>query len=150
MVVRTGFALSNPQSHQAVRDLSGLLEKERQIQGLPAVAAVVIKGDNIVAQGVVGIRKHGRPEQARIEDRWHLGSCTKSITATMIGILVEQGRLSWDTTIAEALPDLVTIMRPEYRDVTIEMLLANRGGIRHEWDVPGLWDRLWKREGYSG
>ena len=140
-------ALSNPQSEQAVRDLSELLEKERQVQGLPAVAAVVIKGDKIVAQGVVGIRKLGRPERARIDDRWHLGSCTKSITATMIGILVEQGRLSWDTSIAEALPDLTTIMRPEYRDVTIEMLLANRGGIRHEWDVPGLWDRLWKREG---
>ncbi len=38
-------------------------------------------------------------------------------------------------------------MRAEYRDVTLEMLLAHRGGIRHEWDVPGLWDVLWKREG---
>ena len=27
------------------------------------------------------------------------------------------------------------------------MLLAHRGGIRHEWDVPGLWDVLWKRTG---
>jgi CubicO group peptidase (beta-lactamase class C family) len=65
----------------------------------------------------------------------------------MIGVLVEQGKLSWNTTIAEALPDLADVMRPEYRKVTIEMLLANRGGIGHEWDVPGLWDILWKREG---
>ncbi|MCP4712829.1 MAG: beta-lactamase family protein, partial [Planctomycetes bacterium] len=53
----------------------------------------------------------------------------------------------WNTTIAEALPDLAGVMRPAYRKVTIEMLLANRGGIRHEWDVPGLWDILWKRDG---
>lgn len=140
-------ANSNLQSSHGVRDISKLLEKERKVQGLPAVAAVVIKQDKIVAQGVVGVRKLGRPEQARIDDRWHLGSCTKSITATMIGVLVEKGILSWSTTIVKALPDLTDAIRPEYREVTIEMLLANRGGIRHEWDVPGLWDLLWKREG---
>ncbi len=141
---------SKPQSRQDVRDLSLLLETERKRQELPAVSVLAIDGDKIVAQGVAGLRKLGRPERAHLDDRWHLGSCTKSITATMIGVLVEQGRLSWDTTIAEVLPDLATsTMRSEYRDVTIEMLLANRGGIRHEWDVPGLWDRLWKREGSS-
>jgi CubicO group peptidase (beta-lactamase class C family) len=130
-----------------VQDISRLLEKVRKEQGLPAIAAIVVNRDKIVAQGVAGVRKLGRSEQARINDRWHLGSNTKSITATMIGILVERGNLSWDTTIAQALPELAHIMRPEYRSVTLEMLLANRGGIRHEWDVPGLWDILWKREG---
>ena len=65
----------------------------------------------------------------------------------LLALLVEQGVLSWETTIAEALPHLSGRIGPEYRDVTIEMLLAHRGGIRHEWDVPGLWDVLWKREG---
>lgn len=130
-----------------VRDISQFLEQERQAQDLPAVACAVISGDRIRAEGVAGVRKRGGDEPAGLEDRWHLGSCTKSITTTMIGVLVEQGKLSWDTTIAEALPDLVPAMRPEYRDVTVEHLLAHRGCIRHEWDVPGLWDVLWKREG---
>lgn len=140
-------ASSNRQPPHDIRDITELLEKERKLQKLPAVAAAVISQDKIVAQGVSGVRKLGRSPQVHINDRWHLGSCTKSFTATMIGVLVEQGRLSWNTTIAEALPDLTDVMRPEYREVTIEMLLANRGGIHHEWDVPGLWDRLWKREG---
>ncbi len=138
---------TSARSKHAVRDISTLLEQGRKVQGLPAVAAVVIQRDKIVAQGVVGVRKLGQPERARIDDRWHLGSDTKAITATMIGVLVEQGRLSWQTTIASALPDLAHVIRSEYRDVTIEMLLANRGGIRHEWNVPGLWDLLWKRQG---
>lgn len=132
---------------QGVRDISQLLEKEIKAQSLPAVAAVVINGEEITARGAAGVRKLGRPERVGINDRWHLGSCTKSITATMIAVLVEQGKLSWDTTISEALPGLAGVIRPGYRQVTIEMLLANRGGIRHEWDVPGLWDILWKREG---
>jgi CubicO group peptidase (beta-lactamase class C family) len=50
-------------------------------------------------------------------------------------------------TIEEALPDLAEGIDTGYREVTLEMLLAHRGGIGHEWDVPGLWDVLWKREG---
>jgi CubicO group peptidase (beta-lactamase class C family) len=130
-----------------VRDISNLLEQEQKKQGLPAVAAIVIQKDRVVAQGVAGVRKLGRAEQAQLGDRWHLGSCTKSITATMIARLVERGVLSWDTTIEETLPHLAGSIAPEYHDVTVEMLLAHRGGIRHEWDVPGLWDVLWKREG---
>lgn len=134
-------------TYHRVHDISKLLENERKVQGLPAVAALVINQDRVVAQGFTGVRKLGRPERVQRDDRWHLGSCTKSFTATLIGILVEQGSLSWETTIARALPDLVNDMRPEYHKVTIEMLLANRGGIHHEWDIPGLWDILWKREG---
>ena len=85
---------TSARSKHAVRDISTLLEQGKKVQGLPAVAAVVIQRDKIVAQGVVGVRKLGQPERARIDDRWHLGSDTKAITATMIGVLVEQGRLS--------------------------------------------------------
>ncbi|MFC1834142.1 serine hydrolase domain-containing protein [Thermodesulfobacteriota bacterium] len=141
---KTDEAPSNSNHH--VRDISNLLEQQRKAQNLPAVAAIVINGDKIAAEGVAGVRKLGSPERAHLDDRWHLGSCTKAITATMIGVLVEQGSLSWETTIAEALPHMADAMRPEYRDVTIEMLLAHRGRIGHEWDVPGLWDELWKRE----
>ncbi|MCG8403796.1 MAG: beta-lactamase family protein [Phycisphaerales bacterium] len=129
------------------RNLSRLLERERKKQTLPAVAAVVIHKSRIVAEGVAGYRKKGSKSKATLKDRWHLGSCTKAMTATMVARLIEQGRLSWDTTIAQALPHLADDMRPEYRNITIEMLLSNRGRIGHEWDVPGLWPVLWKREG---
>ncbi len=140
-------ALGQSSPRTGIRDLSRMLERERQKQGLPAVAAVVIQKDRIVAQGAAGLRKTGGTARVELNDRWHLGSCTKSMTATMIAGLVERGVLSWDTTIGKALPDLAGTMRPEYRKVTVEMLLAHRGGIHHEWDVPGLWAVLWRRAG---
>lgn len=129
-----------------IKDLSPLLERERTKHKLPAIAAIAIYREKIIAKGVSGVRKSGLPIKAQLKDRWHLGSCTKSITATMIGVLVHQGKLSWNTTVLETFPELADIMHPAYRDVTIEMLLSHRGGIRHEWDVAGLWDVLWKRE----
>ncbi len=67
------------------RDLSPLLRQVTQEQRLPAAAALVIEGGEIAAQGVAGVRRAGRPEQAGLDDRWHLGSNTKAMTATPRG-----------------------------------------------------------------
>ena len=133
-------------SVSAVRDLSELLETQRQREALPAVAAAIIHRGEVVARGVSGLRQLGTEPKVEIGARWHIGSCTKSMTATMIGVLVEKGALSWNLTIPEALPALGQRLHPDYRHVTLEMLLAHRGGINHEWDIPGLWNLLWQRE----
>jgi CubicO group peptidase (beta-lactamase class C family) len=39
-----------------------------------------------------------------LDDRWHLGSCTKSMTASLAAMLIEDGLLRWDTTVGEILP----------------------------------------------
>ncbi|MCA8976532.1 MAG: beta-lactamase family protein [Planctomycetes bacterium] len=127
-------------------DLSPLLERVRQKSDLPGVGAVVVQGQRIVAEGAAGVRRLGGEDRIRIDDRWHLGSCTKSMTATLAAVLVEDGKLSWDLTIAKALPELADAMHADYRDVTIESLLAMRGGVGHAEDVPGLWAELWQRK----
>lgn len=129
-----------------IRDLSPLLETHRAKQSLPAVGAIVVTHEGVVARGVAGVRKLGDDTKVQLTDRWHLGSDTKAMTATMVAALVEKGKLSWKLTIAEVLPDLAPEMRDEYKNVTLEMLLAHRGGIGSEHSVDGLWDKLWKRE----
>jgi D-alanyl-D-alanine carboxypeptidase len=64
-----------------------------------------------------------------IADRFQIGSETKAMTATMIATLIEEGRLKWDETIAEAFPDWTTEINPAYRSVTLTDLLLCRGGV---------------------
>jgi CubicO group peptidase (beta-lactamase class C family) len=128
-------------------DVGGRLEPIRQKHQVPALAAAVIQEDRVVALGAVGVRKLGSPETVTMSDRFHLGSDTKAMTATMLALLVEQGRLRWDTTLAEAFPDLRETMHPDYRAVTLEQLLQHRGGTPENLDRDGLWARLWMREG---
>jgi len=47
-----------------------------------------------LAVGAVGIRKIGSAEPIRVTDRMHLGSCTKAMTATVIGTLIDEGKLT--------------------------------------------------------
>jgi CubicO group peptidase (beta-lactamase class C family) len=64
-----------------------------------------------------------------VNDRWHLGSITKSMTATLFARAVEDGVIGWDTTIAEALGPVVPDIHPAFRDLTGLELLSHRAGL---------------------
>jgi len=109
--------------------ITPVIESVRQAYDLPAVAAAVILDGRVYAVAATGVRKAGSDVKVTPADQFHLGSCTKAMTATLIAILVEKGKLQWDATLAELLPDLIEDMRPVYRAVTIRHLLAHRAGL---------------------
>ncbi len=118
-----------PASRPAPDDLSDFLETLRTDHDLPAVAAIVFRTDSILAQGAAGVRARGSEPQVTLDDRFHLGSCTKAMTAALIAKLVETGRLKWDDTIESTFADLRGRILPEYLPVTLEQLLTHRSGL---------------------
>jgi D-alanyl-D-alanine carboxypeptidase len=107
--------------------LKDLLEIERQSVGAPAIAGAIVEGDRIAEVAAVGLRRVGEDRRVRPDDRFHLGSVTKAVNATLIGVLVDRGVLSWDTTIGDALGDLE--MRDAYRGATLRQLLEHKAGL---------------------
>jgi CubicO group peptidase (beta-lactamase class C family) len=104
------------------------LEPLRQEYGFPGIAAAGIRDKAIVVEGAAGIRRVGADDKITLDNRFAMASCTKRMTAAMIARLVDSGRLSFDTTLAEALPDIP--MRDDYRGVTVAQLLKFQGGIQ--------------------
>ena len=86
-----------------------------------------------------GRRKRGSDVRVTLEDKIHLGSCTKAMTATMIARLIERGAvdLTWNTTIEQGLPELSQLIDPSFLSVTLQQLLMHRGGCpgQTEWTV---------------
>lgn len=101
----------------------------RETYHLPAIEACVIRSDGIVDTAVTGVRKVGGTEAVTTSDLFHLGSMTKAMTATMVATLVQQGRLSWDMTMAQAFPSWLSVMDSRYRDVSLEQLLTHTSGL---------------------
>jgi CubicO group peptidase (beta-lactamase class C family) len=131
-----------------LESLDAELEPIRAAHGLPALAAAVVEGGELVALGAVGRRRIDRDVPVEDGDPWHLGSCTKAMTATWIALLVSRGELAWETTAGEVYADLREAGRVHagWNDVTLAMLLSNCGGAPAEIE-PRLWARLWKQEG---
>jgi len=100
------------------------------------MVAAVLRGERIIAQGAAGVRKRGAAERATLDDRFHLGSCTKTMTATLVAMLVEEGKLHWTTTLGELFADTVKPMHPVWDKVTLRQVLAHRAGLPLEPDDP--------------
>ncbi|MGI8601791.1 MAG: serine hydrolase domain-containing protein [Verrucomicrobiales bacterium] len=124
--------LGNGPTWAAPVELRETLEGAQRQWGVPSVAAVAFSSEKMLGQGVVGQRKTGAGTPVTLDDKYHVGSITKSMTATLAAIGVESGRLRWDTTLGEALDDLR--MHAEVRSVTLGQLLRHRSGL--ERDIP--------------
>jgi CubicO group peptidase (beta-lactamase class C family) len=112
--------------HRLLRDA---LTATRQKHGVPALAGAFASGDGTVICDAVGVYRVGGKESVGRDDAFHLGSCTKAMTATMLARLVERKVLAWETTVAEAFPDLQDRLHPKFRQATLYHFLAHRSGL---------------------
>lgn len=97
---------------------------------LPALgAALVTRDEGLLDVWVSGTRRAGGTEAVTSDDLWHLGSCTKAMTATLIALLVERGELSFERTLADYFPELGDDLDPDFADLTLVELLSHRAGL---------------------
>jgi CubicO group peptidase (beta-lactamase class C family) len=129
----------------APRDAAPLLKPIREKHGVPAMAGAIVTGAALEAVGADGVRERGKPEPVTVDDLWHLGSCTKSMTATLCAMLVEEKKLSFDTKPRDVFRDVKA--DAGWKDATLRLLLTNHGGAPANLEAGGLWGRLWSAKG---
>lgn len=95
---------------------------------VPAVAAALVRADGSVEMQVAGNRRRGFDDLARLSDRWHIGSCTKTFTAVLWARLVEGGDAEWGLPITEVFADLDDV-HPGWDGLTIDDALHCRAGF---------------------
>lgn len=111
----------------AQEDLSVLLAKELKAHDLPALGAVVVHSNQVVAIGVAGVRKYGAKIPVTLADKWHAGSCTKAMTGVLAARLVDRGVLSWDDSLSKTFTN--TAFAADVGGITLDQLLRHRSGL---------------------
>jgi len=137
-----------PKPVWAQTSLDAMLRPYLAGNGLPALAAAVAKNGKIVAAGAVGTRRAGENIPVTLNDRFHLGSDTKAMTALLAAMLVEEGRLSWNATPAGVFPEFAATMDPGFAGVTLEQLLSHSAGVPADNDAVGeVWKEAFFQDG---
>lgn len=98
----------------------------------PALAAGVVGRDGLIWSGARGVRRAGGDEPATVDQKWHLGSNGKAMTAMLYARLVERGKAKWGLTLGEAFSGLS--MDEALKGVTIDDLLCHVSGL-NEADI---------------
>ena len=124
-------------------DLKAVLAPVVSSNPLPALAAIVFDDQKVIASGAIGVRKFGDPTLVTIEDSFHLGSCTKAMTATLAARIVERGEISWATTVKEALS--LQNVDSALENITLLELMSHNAGMPASLknQPPGLWKYLY-------
>lgn len=121
--------LHNSRGVAVPEDISANLTSIRESFNLPGLSAVGLTNGIIVVQGESGFRRQGDPTPLLVTDLVNLGSCSKWMTATVAGRLVDRKVLSWTTQVHECFPNYQSF-NSAFRNATLEEFLAHRSGVQ--------------------
>lgn len=121
------------------------VDRKRTAWRVPGCAMAVIQGGEVVFSMGFGHCKVGEAERITPQTLFPIASATKPFTATSLAILVEEGKLDWDTPIQAYWPEFGLFDPVATRRITIRDVLCHRSGLpRH--DLIWYQTRLSRRE----
>ena len=101
---------------------------------VPGVQVVVVREGEVLFAGGAGRRDLGRDLPVTEHTVFAHGSTGKAFTACLIGTLVDEGRLRWDSKVRDLIPDFRLADPVATEMLTVRDLLTHRSGLpRHEF-----------------
>ncbi|GGP73071.1 serine hydrolase domain-containing protein [Streptomyces melanogenes] len=130
-----------PASHQVTQQAMDAAVRD----GVPGVIGVAQQdGRTWTGDSGVADLRTGRERQA--EDRYRVGSITKTFVATVILQLEAEGRLSLDDTVEHWLPGVVRGNGHDGKKITLRRLLNHTSGIYNYTQDPAFGQRIFGTE----
>lgn len=124
----------------ASKDFSGSLaqkselqlkvEKFKMVSPLPAFGVAVVDHDK-VQLAAAGNRKMGDPTQVTTDDYWHIGSMTKSMTALLLAVMIEEKSVTLNTTFQEVFPEFR--LNSDLSKLPLTRFLTHTAGVDDDW-----------------
>jgi CubicO group peptidase (beta-lactamase class C family) len=97
--------------------------------GIPGATIAIVQNGEIIHLNGFGLREMGSVAPVTPDTLFMIGSVPKSMTATMIGTLVDEGILDWDTPVIDVLPTFRLSDPVSTQTVTFRNLLSMSSGI---------------------
>lgn len=116
-------------STQRIQAFDAYVETVRKQWDVPGLAITVIKDNQVIFKKGYGVRELGKPEPVDTQTLFACASTTKAMTVTLMGMLVDEGKLAWNDPISKYLPELQLYDPYVTRALTIRDLLIHDTGV---------------------
>ena len=111
---------------------------------VPGLAAAVVRNGKVIWTGAYGWANREQKIPVINDTLFQIASVSKPVTACAVMQLVEQGKLSLDADVNEALPFPVRNPKHPKVPITLKHLLTHTSGIRDNWN---LLEDTWVKNG---
>jgi CubicO group peptidase (beta-lactamase class C family) len=127
------LAAQDPGIAKKLGNFDAYMAKVLKDWNAPGVGVGIVKGDKLVFAKGYGFRDHGQKLPFTPTTLQQIASNTKLFTAVAAGMLVEEGKLTWDKPVRESVPSIKFYNSELDNTVTLRDMLAHRTGItRHD------------------
>lgn len=106
-----------------------LADSLRMAYSVPEIGYAVITADSILELEVIGLRQAGSDRQATHDDRFRIGSNTKTVTSFIAAALVHRGIIGWGTRFFDLFPELKAGSNIAYHQLDLLDLLTFRAQL---------------------
>lgn len=120
-----------PTLEQRLEKLAASLEEAREDNHIPGMSIAIVKDGEIVWARGFGLADVEAKRPADENTIFAVGSTTKSFTATLVGMLADEQKLTWDDPVTQHLPyfDLQVRSDDPNAECTLRDLLSHRHGF---------------------
>ena len=126
-------AAAAAKQQQALADVGTWLDPTRAMFDVPGCAAIVVKGNDVVATFASGQRDVDAKEAVGPDTLFAIGSSTKAFTTALLAMLVDDGKLDWDQPVRRWLPEFALADAVVGERLTPRDLVTHRSGMpRHD------------------
>jgi CubicO group peptidase (beta-lactamase class C family) len=119
-----------------------LVKKHMEEYQVPSIALGVISGEDLIYQKYFGYKDREQKLSPDGNTLYACASVTKAMTATLLGILKDEGKIDWDTPVIEYLPEFRMYDDYATLHVTLKDMLSHNTGVpRYDtawWHKPGF------------
>ncbi|OGT08751.1 MAG: hypothetical protein A2X78_02460 [Gammaproteobacteria bacterium GWE2_37_16] len=116
-------------SKQMLTDFEQYVQKTMQDWNIPGMAIGVVQGDKVIYAKGFGVKALGSSDPVTPDTIFQIGSVTKSFTAALMAMLVDENKIRWNDKVTDYLPDFMLYDPWVTRDFQIVDLMSQRSGL---------------------
>ena len=121
--------INAPAQEISYRALDAYVEQTMADWGVPGLSLSIVKDDAILYAKGYGVREIGMDDKVDEHTLFAIASNSKAFTGTLLGMLVDEGRIDWDDRIIDYLPSFRMFDPYVTREITIRDCLTHRSGL---------------------
>ncbi|GIV38003.1 MAG: serine hydrolase [Cyclobacteriaceae bacterium] len=112
-----------------VQELEAYILKGMADWQMPGLAVVVVKDGRVLLARGYGVRQLNEPAAVNPNTLFACASTTKAMTAACMGMLVDEGKVSWDDPVYKHLPEFQLYDPYVTRELRIRDLFTHNSGV---------------------
>lgn len=121
--------LSVPLAAQLPKGLDAYVTNAMREFQVPGLAIAIVKDGKVVLEKGYGVRRLGEATPVDAHTLFAIASNSKAFTATLLGQLVDSGRVAWDAPAITYIRDFQLYDPWVTREITVRDLLSHRSGL---------------------